>query len=110
MYFRIKMKQTGFDTAGSEIVNDNVHFSVLLQMQQSMRHVFGCAQYGKCTEMVSQGTASEHHPFFSLLASSSLMALNLSLPILALKAQMIEIANITIGRVQKMILTASCAV
>ena len=53
---------------------------------------------------------AEDHLFFSLLASSSFMALNLSLPILALKAQMIEIANITIGRVQKIILTASCAV
>ena len=45
-----------------------------------------------------------------LFANSSFMALNLSLPISALKAQTIEKAKITTGRTQKMILTASCAV
>jgi hypothetical protein len=49
-------------------------------------------------------------PVLVLLANSSFMALNLFLPILALKAHMIEMMNITIGKVQKMILTASCAV
>jgi len=70
----------------------------------------------KCTSDFGQQDGPDEIPEelllqpFLLLASSSLMALNLSLPILALKAQKIEIAKITIGRVQKMILTASCAV
>ena len=48
--------------------------------------------------------------YFLLLTNSSFMSLNLFLPILALKAHIIEITNIAIGRAQKMILTASCAV
>ena len=50
------------------------------------------------------------HTVLSLLANSSFMRLNLFRPILALKAHIIEITNIATGRVQKMILTASCAV
>ena len=47
---------------------------------------------------------------YLLLANFSFMRLNLFRPILALSAHIIERTNIAIGRAQKMILTASCAV